>query len=51
VIHIYAEMPLLGYAGYLPFGILVWVLFLWAGQLFGFNASLDLGRDKGAGVH
>jgi len=48
VIHIYAEMPLLGYAGYLPFGILVWVLFLWAGQLFGFNASLDLGRDKGA---
>jgi hypothetical protein len=42
VIHICAEMPLLGYAGYLPFGILVWVVFLWAGQLFGFNAQLDL---------
>ena len=42
VIHIYAEMPLLGYAGYLPFGILVWVVFLWAGGLFGFDASLDL---------
>lgn len=42
VIHINAEMPLLGYAGYLPFGILVWVVFLWAGGLLGFDASLDL---------
>lgn len=42
VIHINAEMPLLGYAGYLPFGILVWVVFLWAGALLGFDASLDL---------
>jgi hypothetical protein len=42
VIHICAEMPLLGFFGYLPFGILVWVVFLWAGKLFGFDASLDL---------
>lgn len=47
VIHFYAEMPLLGYFGYLPFGILVWVVFLWAGQLFGFNASLDLTPVEG----
>lgn len=42
VIHIYAEMPLLGYYGYLPFGILVWVVFIWAGKLIGFNTSLTL---------
>jgi hypothetical protein len=41
VIHIHAEMPLLGYAGYLPFGVLAWVLFAWAGQLFGFDSNLD----------
>jgi len=43
VIHLCAEMPLLGYFGYLPFGVLVWVVFLWAGKLFGFDASLGLG--------
>lgn len=42
VIHLFAEMPLLGFAGYLPFGILVWLFFIWAGQLFGFDTSLDL---------
>jgi len=42
VIHLHSEMPLLGYAGYLPFGILVWVIFLWAGQVFGFDARLEL---------
>jgi len=41
VIHIFAEMPLLGYFGYMPFGLLVWLVFLWAGSLFGFDASLD----------
>lgn len=40
VIHIYAEMPLLGYAGYLPFGILAWVIFIWLGELFGFSTAL-----------
>ena len=40
VIHIFAEMPLLGYFGYLPFGILVWLIFIWAGKVFGFDTSL-----------
>ena len=44
VIHIHAEMPLLGYFGYLPFGLLVWVVFIWAGKVFGFAPSL---RDGG----
>lgn len=44
VIHLWAEMPLLGYFGYLPFGVLVWVVFIWSGRLFGFDASLDLPR-------
>lgn len=40
VIHLFAEMPLLGYFGYLPFGLLAWVMFIWAGQVFGFNTAL-----------
>lgn len=40
VIHIYAEMPLLGFFGYLPFGVLVWVVFIWAGRVFNFDTSL-----------
>jgi hypothetical protein len=46
VIHIYAEMPLLGYFGYMPFGLLVWIVFIWAGQLFNFDTSLDLSETK-----
>lgn len=40
VIHIFAEMPLLGYFGYLPFGVLVWVFFIWAGKVLGFDPAL-----------
>ena len=40
VIHIFAEMPLLGFFGYLPFGVLVWVVFILAGKVFGFNTDL-----------
>ncbi len=40
VIHIYAEMPLLGYLGYMPFGILAWLIFIWMGKMFGFNTAL-----------
>lgn len=40
VLHIYAEMPLLGYFGYLPFGLLAWLIFIWAGKVFGFNTAL-----------
>ncbi len=46
VIHIFSEMPLLGYCGYMPFGILVWVSFIWAGEVFDFNASLALEEDS-----
>jgi len=45
VIHICAEMPLLGYFGYLPFGILVWVLFIWAGKVFGFDSDISLDNN------
>jgi len=41
-------MPLLGYMGYLPFGILVWVVFIWLGALFGFDTGLlKDDQDKG----
>lgn len=40
VIHIFAEMPLLGYMGYMPFGILAWAVFIWLGALFGFDTGL-----------
>jgi len=40
IIHLHSEMPLLGYFGYLPFGILVWVVFIWAGKLFRVNTQL-----------
>jgi len=40
VIHIFAEMPLLGYMGYMPFGILAWLMFIWLGRLFGFSTAL-----------
>lgn len=42
IIHIFSEMPLLGYYGYLPFGLLVWVLYIWGGKLFGFKTDLKL---------
>jgi hypothetical protein len=40
VLHIDAEMPLLGFFGYLPFGLLVWVVFIWSGKVFHFNTNL-----------
>jgi hypothetical protein len=48
VIHIFSEMPLLGYLGYMPFGILAWAVFIWLGVLFGFDTELLKG-DKGKG--
>jgi hypothetical protein len=41
VIHIFSEMPLLGYMGYLPFGILVWLMFIWGGLVFRFDSSIE----------
>lgn len=40
VIHLFSEMPLLGYLGYMPFGILALVMYLWAAKLCGFNPEL-----------
>lgn len=42
VIHLFSEMPLLGYFGYIPFGVLVWQVFIWSGKLFGFNTDLKI---------
>ena len=42
VIHIFSDMPLLGYWGYIPFGVLVWQTFIWAGSVFNFDTDLEL---------
>lgn len=42
VIHIFSEMPVLGYFGYLPFGALVWVFLIWIGALFNRNTDIYL---------
>ena len=34
------EMPILGFAGYLPFGVEVWVIFACVADLFGFSSRL-----------
>jgi hypothetical protein len=41
-IHIFSEMPLLGYFGYLPFGFLAWVCWLVAAHILGLDPSFDL---------
>jgi hypothetical protein len=40
VIHIFSEMPLLGYFGYIPFGVLVWQVFIWSGKMFNFDSQI-----------
>jgi len=40
VIHIFSEMPLLGYFGYIPFGVLVWQVFIWCGKMFNFDTEI-----------
>jgi hypothetical protein len=41
VIHIFSEMPLLGYFGYLPFGAQCWVWWLVAAHLLKFSPDFD----------
>jgi hypothetical protein len=41
VIHIFSEMPLIGYFGYLPFGIQCWAWWLVAAHVVGFNPDFD----------
>ncbi len=42
VIHIFSEMPLLGYFGYMPFGIFVWVFFIWTAKIFNRPSDMNL---------
>ncbi|MDB4974979.1 MAG: small-conductance mechanosensitive channel [Myxococcaceae bacterium] len=41
VIHIFSEMPLLGYFGYLPFGVQCWVWWLVAAHVLNMNPDFD----------
>ena len=41
VIHLFSEMPLLGYFGYLPFGAQCWVWWLVAAHVLRFNPDFD----------
>lgn len=36
------EMPILGYSGYLFFGIEAWVMYILSARLFGFDSTIDL---------
>jgi hypothetical protein len=45
-VHLFSEMPLLGYLGYLPFGILAWVCWLVAAHLAGQPRQFDLTRSR-----
>ncbi len=40
--HIFSEMPILGYFGYLLFGIVCWVLWLAVAYLIDFDAKLEI---------
>jgi len=43
--HIFSEMPVLGYFGYLLFGIVCWILWLTMAYLFSFNPSIHQDDD------
>ena len=47
--HVFSEMPLLGYFGYVPFGLLVWLVWLLAAELLQLprRLSLDPSREQG----
>jgi hypothetical protein len=46
VLHVY-EMPLLGYFGYLPFGMLCWVWWIHHARLFGLDPAIDVVAGAG----
>ncbi len=50
VIRIFSEMPLLGYFGYLPFGVLCWVFWLWAAYLFNLEPDFASKLNKQEGL-
>jgi hypothetical protein len=41
VIHLFSEMPLVGYFGYLPFGVQCWAWWLLAAHVLDFNPDFD----------
>ena len=41
VIHLFSEMPLLGYFGYFPFGVQCWAWWLVAAHVLKFNPDID----------
>lgn len=44
--HIFSEMPVLGYFGYLFFGLNCWIIWLIAAYIFKFNADIDVTGDQ-----
>ena len=43
-IHIFSEMPILGYFGYLFFGIGCWILWVSVAAIFNYDATLDIDK-------
>ncbi|MEK4059233.1 MULTISPECIES: small-conductance mechanosensitive channel [Paenibacillus] len=44
--HIFSEMPILGYYGYLFFGLNCWIMWLIAAYVFKFDADFEVTGDK-----
>ncbi|MBY9081764.1 small-conductance mechanosensitive channel [Paenibacillus sp. HN-1] len=44
-IHIFSEMPILGYFGYLFFGVNCWIIWLIAAYIFEFDADVEVSED------
>jgi hypothetical protein len=45
-IHIFSEMPLLGYYGYLFFGVNCWIIWLTAAYVFKFDPNFELTEER-----
>ncbi|MDQ0192848.1 small-conductance mechanosensitive channel [Paenibacillus wynnii] len=45
-IHIFSEMPILGYFGYLFFGLNCWIIWLIAAYIFNFDADFEVTEDN-----
>ena len=43
-VHLFSEMPILGYLGYLPFGFLAWVCWLIVANIYRLPRHFDLTR-------
>ncbi len=45
-VHLFSEMPLVGYFGYLFFGMVCWLQWLLASYIFGFDPSINIFKSK-----